>query len=76
MIIVNIHDAKTRLSQLLLAIEQQHQTVRICRNGKPIADLVPVQGIPNPLQIHPDIAKIKLKYDPTQPLSKDEWSEK
>lgn len=37
---VNIHDAKTHLSQLLTRVENG-ETVTIARAGKPIADLVP-----------------------------------
>jgi len=37
---VNIHDAKTRLSQLLMAVEQGEEVI-IARNGNPVATLVP-----------------------------------
>jgi len=37
---VNIHEAKTRLSQLLIAVEQGEEVI-IARNGNPIATLVP-----------------------------------
>lgn len=37
---VNIHDAKTHLSQLLTRVENG-ETVTIARAGKPVADLVP-----------------------------------
>jgi len=74
MIIVNTHEAKTRLSELLALIESKHETVRVCRHGKPIADIVPIHHAPkNPLKQHPQLSKIKIKYDPTSPLSEDEW---
>ncbi|OBA80137.1 prevent-host-death protein [Mycobacterium sp. 1164966.3] len=37
---VNIHDAKTHLSQLLARVEGG-ETITIARAGKPVADLVP-----------------------------------
>jgi len=37
---VNIHDAKTHLSQLLARVENG-ETITIARAGKPVADLVP-----------------------------------
>lgn len=37
---VNIHDAKTHLSQLLTRVENG-ETITIARAGKPVADLVP-----------------------------------
>jgi antitoxin (DNA-binding transcriptional repressor) of toxin-antitoxin stability system len=74
MIIVNTHEAKTRLSQLLVLIENNHEIVRVCRNGKPIADIVPIQNkISNPLKQHGQLSKIKINYDPTAPLTDDEW---
>lgn len=72
MIIVNTHKAKTHLSELLACIEEKHETVRICRNGKPIADIVPVSSHLNPLKQHTEL-KGRILYDPTEPLSKDEW---
>lgn len=74
MIIVNTHEAKTRLSQLLVLIENNHETVRVCRHGKPIADIVPIQHtVKNPLKQHSHLSNIKINYDPTAPLAEDEW---
>jgi len=36
---VNVHDAKTHLSKYLEAISEKDETIVICRNGKPIAEL-------------------------------------
>lgn len=40
MSIVNIHDAKTHLSSLLVRVESG-ETITIARAGRPVADLVP-----------------------------------
>ena len=72
MLVVNIHEAKTNLSSLLKKIEQTEEKVLICRNGKPVADLVP-HKCNNRLQPHSTMSKIKINYDPTEPLSEDEW---
>jgi len=37
---VNIHEAKTHLSRYLEQLEFSHEPIVICRNGKPIAQLV------------------------------------
>jgi prevent-host-death family protein len=37
---VNVHEAKTRLSQLLERVEHGEEVV-VCRAGKPVAKLVP-----------------------------------
>ena len=39
---VNIHEAKTNLSRLLVQVEAGEEVV-IARNGEPVARLVPVQ---------------------------------
>jgi prevent-host-death family protein len=39
---VNVHEAKTRLSQLLELVEEG-ETVVIARRGQPVAELVPAR---------------------------------
>ncbi len=70
---INIHKAKTQLSELLARIEKDKVTIRICRSGKPIADLVPIEASLSPLVQKKDLKKIKILYDPTQPLTEEEW---
>ncbi|MCL5261290.1 MAG: type II toxin-antitoxin system Phd/YefM family antitoxin [Gammaproteobacteria bacterium] len=60
MILVNTHEAKTKLSKLLSMIERSGETVRICRHGAPIADLVPIIKVPNPLQRNQQLAKVNI----------------
>ena len=74
MIIVNTNEAKTRLSKLLQEVETKNVRVRICRNGKPVADLVPVPELPDPLCYHPEL-QVEILQDPTLPLTDDEWPE-
>lgn len=76
MIQVNTHEAKTRLSALLAAVEERGETVVICRNRKPVAELraIPSAGkasLPphkdlQPLSIHPD-------FDPAAPVAEADW---
>jgi len=40
---LNVHETKTNLSSILAQVETQGEKFTICRNGKPIADLVPHQ---------------------------------
>lgn len=47
----------------------------ICRNGAPVAELVPHRPR-NRIKPHPTLRKIKIKYDPTEVLSEDEWPAK
>jgi prevent-host-death family protein len=39
---VNVHEAKTRLSQLLELVEEG-ETVVIARHGQPVAELIPAR---------------------------------
>lgn len=74
MISVNTHEAKTRLSELLLKVEKKHEVVLICRNGIPVAELLPWKKTPtNPLKQSAKLKKVVFHEDPSLPLSKDEW---
>lgn len=69
---VNVHDAKTRLSSLLAEIERGGKGIVICRNGKPVADLVPHRG---DVSMAPDrkLGAIKIKYDPIEEVDDADW---
>ncbi len=71
---VNVHEAKTNFSRLLATVEDSSESFVICRNGEPIADLVPHKRV-NRIKPHPVLGKIKISYDPVEPLSNDEWPE-
>ena len=71
---VNVHEANTHLSSLLATVEDSSESFVICRNGEPIADLVPHQRGTR-IKTHPVLGKIKIAYDPVAPLSADEWPE-
>ena len=80
MINVNIHEAKTRLSALVRAVEERGETVILQRHGKPVAEIHAYGGcgdaggftrdlVPDP-HLMPRLAP---GYDPTEPLADDEW---
>jgi antitoxin (DNA-binding transcriptional repressor) of toxin-antitoxin stability system len=71
---VNVHEAKTNLSGLLAKLERDSESIVICRKGVPVADLVPHRRT-NRIKPHPALRKIKIGYDPVEPLSADEWPE-
>jgi prevent-host-death family protein len=73
MITVNTHEAKSRLSALLAAVEERGEWVRICRNGKPVADLRPVSMRKDPLRKHRVLARVKFHEDPSLPLRPEDW---
>lgn len=48
MIFINTHEAKTQLSKYLVMVAEDDETVVVCKNGKPIAQLTgykPIQPI-------------------------------
>lgn len=69
---LNIHEAKTKLSAVLVEVAEKGETYIICRNGKPVADLIP-HVKRSRLSPHPALRRIRVKYDPTEPLTADEW---
>jgi len=73
MIIVNTHEAKSKLSALLAAIEENGEVVVICRNGKPVAEMKAASAAP-PNRLAPDPSLyVELSYDPTEPVTEEEW---
>lgn len=80
MITANMHDAKSRLSALVKAVEEDEETVILCRNGKPVAEIRRYQPprIKPIRRLVPDPAlRVTLApgYDPTEPASEAEWPE-
>ncbi len=71
---VNVHEAKTNFSSLLAKLEADREPIVICRNGEPVADLVPHKRV-NRTKVHPELGRIKIGYDPVGPLAEDEWPE-
>lgn len=72
---VNVHEAKTNLSGILAEVETTGENFVVCRNGKPVAQLSPYRP-GHRLRPHPLLRKVRLKYDPTEPLTEAEWPER
>ena len=69
---VNVHEAKTNLSSLLARVEDTNERIVICRNGQPVADLVP-HVKKDRTRPHPKLRRIKIAYDPVERLPAEEW---
>ena len=69
---VNVHEAKTRLSQLLADVEGGQEIV-VTRNGTPVAKLVPFPK-PAPARLRVDTWKGKIQVSPDfdAPLSEQD----
>ena len=68
---VNMHEAKTQLSQIVREINSG-ETYIICRNGKPVAQLTQYKP-PKRTAQEPVLSKISIHYEPTEELQPDEW---
>ena len=69
---VNVHEAKTQFSGLLAEIEEKGASFVICRNGEPVADLVPHRQKVS-MEPDPKLGAININYDPVEELSEEEW---
>ncbi len=72
---VNLYEAKTHLSKLVAEIELGGELVVLCRNGKPVADIVPhrISGVA--VEPDPDLAGAQYFGDPCAPLDPSDWPE-
>lgn len=75
MITVNMHEAKTRLSELVKAVEDRNEIVVLCRDGRAVAEIRRVRRrtvrdlTPDPrFRVDPAPG-----YHPDEPLTDDEW---
>ena len=76
MITVNMHEAKTRLSELVRAVEERNETVVLCRDGREVAEIRRRVKRRQKRDLTPDPrfhVEMAPGYDPTEPLSDDEW---
>ena len=78
MITANMHEAKSRLSALVKAVEEDGETVILCRNGKEVAEIIrrrqPRRKPIRRLVVDPTLrVTFAPGYDPTEPASDDEW---
>lgn len=76
MITVNMHEAKTRLSELVKAVEERNETVVLCRDGRTVAEIrrrFPKRTVRN---LAPD-PRFRVEsapgYDPAEPLAEEEF---
>lgn len=69
---LNIHAAKTQLSGILTDIERRGVRYVICRDGQPVADLVPHRPI-NRMVPNKKLGAIRMKFAPDEDLSPRDW---
>lgn len=76
---INIHEAKSKLSQLIASVEEGGDTIVICRNGKPVAQLDAFRQSDDTfhqLTVREDLKPFfAANFDPAEPVSEQEWPE-
>jgi antitoxin (DNA-binding transcriptional repressor) of toxin-antitoxin stability system len=75
MIAVNMHEAKSRLSELVRAVEDRNEVVVICRDGVEVAEIRrrKRRTVRN-LEPDPRFRVTLVEgFDPAEPLRDDEW---
>jgi prevent-host-death family protein len=70
MIQVNVHEAKTHLSELLAKVEAGEEVV-IARSGRPVARLCPLPAEPRRRQLGRDAGLFQVPEDFDAPLPDD-----
>jgi len=76
MLTVNMYEAKTQFSSLIKKVENEHEKILVCRNGHPIAEIIPLKKTNNKkLPAFDPKLKLNINYDPTEPLDYDELPE-
>jgi antitoxin (DNA-binding transcriptional repressor) of toxin-antitoxin stability system len=76
MITVNMHDAKTRLSELVKAVEERNETVVLCRGGRAVAEIRRLTKRRTVRNLTPDLrfrVELAPDYHPDEPLTEAEW---
>jgi prevent-host-death family protein len=64
---INIHEAKTHLSELLQRVMNGEEII-IAKAGKPVARLLPFEPAPQPRQPGNDAGKVIISPDFDEPL--------
>lgn len=74
-ILVDSADLPGRLTELMDDVARHHRQVRIVRNGKPVAELLPAQppSTEDPLRQHPELMSVRLTSDAFAPADDEEW---
>ena len=71
-----MHEAKTRLSELVRAVEERNEVIVICRDGVEVAEIRRRGKRRRVRNLEPDsrfLVTFAPGFDPAEPLADDEW---
>lgn len=69
---ITVHEATSRLSSVLTQVETKGESFLICRDGNPVAGIVP-HVKKSRLKTDPLLRKVKISCDLTKPLTEEDW---
>lgn len=70
---VSTYEAKAHLSRLLAEVERTGRPITICRNKKPIVDLLPHRKVSDPLEQDPMLKGATINGDPCSLVDEADW---
>ncbi len=70
--VISTYEAKAHLSRLLAKVEETGEAITICRNKKPVVDMVP-HRLRDPLQQDPSLRGARFHGDPCQLVDEADW---
>lgn len=70
---ISVHEAKTHLSALLARVEDRHERITICRYGRAVAELAPVQR-GRRTKVDKSLCNVTIHDDLTKPTV-GEWED-
>lgn len=71
--LVSTYEAKAHLSRLLSAVEKTGRTITICRNHRPVADLVAHRDVADPLVQNPALKGARFCGNPCNLVDEVDW---
>jgi prevent-host-death family protein len=73
--LVSTYEAKAHLSRLIAEVEETGKPITICRNRKPVVDLVAHREGGDPLRQDPALKGAVFRGDPCAPVAEEDWPE-
>ncbi len=74
---VSIEEAASQLPKLIERVQAGHASLVITKEGSAVAYITPVPTPPKRATApHPQLSKINVGYDPSEPLKQDEWPDR
>lgn len=72
---VSTYEAKAHLSRLIAEVQRTGEPVTICRNNRPVVDIVPHRDNHDVLEQAPQLRGARFLCDPCAPVSAEDWPE-